>query len=123
MATIDINKLIQESMSTTLGKDGEVLNENAAGVPAADAPAADATDPNMDAIQESLFKKVKKSVAGMADDAKDKADDIGDKVKDAAGAAKDAIGDNPKVAGAAAGAAGLVGAGMLAKKYLKRGKK
>lgn len=167
MASIDINKLIQESMSTTMGEEepgegagSDVAENNATSV-----------DENNNSLHETMksvlespdFKKVGAllrkdtpvgksasgaagkgtagveagsgkvvSSAGKGTDGVEPGTGYGDGavdravrgVKGAGKAVKDAVADNPKVAaGAGAGAAGLVGAGMLAKKYLNRKKK
>ena len=129
MASIDINKLIQESMVTTMGEKETIVQEG-------ENPTVPETstndDTSMDELHEGMVSKVKSAlgvaspkdkVSNVVDAAKGKAADAAEAVKKGAGAVKDAVADNPKVAGGAAGAAGLVGAGMLAKKYLKRKKK
>jgi len=98
MAAIDINKLIQESMTTNLEQEQEVAVDTD-------------TDNAMAALEEGMKDKL------MDGDDKDKINKAAKKGTDD----KDDD-DDPKDA-AGGGAAGVVGAGLLAKRYLGRNKK
>jgi len=138
MASIDINKLIQESMTSTMEDGTEVVVENAAGEvtePTINEKLAEALtegrDPSTreqplggdeDSLKQKLKEKAGKAGAFIKDKAEDAGKAVGKGVKAAGAAAGDAIKDNPKSAMLGAASTGLLGAGVMAKKAMAKKK-
>lgn len=112
MSKVSVSQLVQE----TLGNIGSQSN---------DAMIASALDEGIGDTIARGYRKVtgQETLGDRTQDAKDyitkKAGQAGDKLKEMGASAKQAIEDNPKMAAGAAGAAGLIGAGVAARKYMK----
>lgn len=135
MASIDINKLIQESMTSTMEGTTEVVDDDI-NAKLAEAMAGNTVEEGaigrgfrsltgQQTVGDKLYKakeKVKDAVGDAGEAISGAAGKVGKAVAGAAGKVKDIAADNPKTA-AAAGAAGLIGAGFMAKKAMGSKKK